>query len=368
MSVHCLKTILHNQQVAINAIVLGESPMPYAPSVTLPNGQSHIPQHYLQYQHSAESIQRIVHDIDFSDNTPVFAGEDHQGLYIQVGLIGRENYDRLNSVRPQKLVYGRKWRINADTPTSEIIQTVFLAIKKAREHEVRELLTLKDQSTGKISTPLSNHHDLALMANNRELLLASTPTEAIDEDMNIETIRRYFQGIQFGQRPIYVTDIEQRRKGQFIVDFKLGISTLARQLEGDLSEYDEAEFSVIVTKKNPSAMLYALMDTLISDSDQYVEEHFTYQGYARFSRRNDPAQISVLSIASRPYARDIHNQAFNPIFKQTNYDTDASRVPSIGTGKLASKNSALIGRYHELLGHMPVGYFLHTHQGLASQA
>lgn len=72
-------------------------------------------------------------------------------MYVQIGLIGRENYERGPAVRRRKLVYGRKWRLDADTPSSEILQTMYLAIQKAREHEVRELLTVYDAHSGATS-------------------------------------------------------------------------------------------------------------------------------------------------------------------------------------------------------------------------
>ena len=104
--------------------------MPQAPSVLLPNGNKVVPQHYLQFKQTLLSLREIINHIDEVPSTPIFADEDEQGMYIQVGLIGRENYDRGQYSRPHKLVYGRKWRIDSDTPTSEIIQTAFLAIKK----------------------------------------------------------------------------------------------------------------------------------------------------------------------------------------------------------------------------------------------
>ena len=55
-----------------------------------------------------------------------------------------------------------------ELPSSEIIQTAFLAIKTAREHEVRELFRLKER--GFTCTPFNNHHDLPLMAQHQSLL------------------------------------------------------------------------------------------------------------------------------------------------------------------------------------------------------
>lgn len=350
---------IHHLPQSHQQLVQGEVAMPHAPVVVLAHGQRFIPQHYLRYQHTALSIQQLVSDIDYAHNTPIFAAEDAQGMYIQVGLVGRENYDRHHHVRPQKLVYGRKWRINSDTPTSEIVQTVFLAIKKAREHEVRELLTLVDEQTAKTSTPFSNHHDLSLLAHHRDSVIqASTAPQLLDE----ERISSYLQNVRFGERDIEILGVEQRRNGSYLVDLALGQLPLARQVEGDMAEYEGATFTLILTKTTRAALLYALMDALIVHSDLHVENHFSYQGYLRFSHNNDPAQIAALSITSRPYARDARNHLFSAGFRHANYEIDASRVPHIGTGKLAQKNSLVIDSFTDLQGHLPMGYLSEQRQ------
>ena len=350
MTIHHLPQLQHT---ALTQLVQGESAMANAPFVTLANGHHFIPQHYLRYQHTAESIQQIISEIDYADNVLLFAAEDVNGMYVQVGLIGRENYDREHHVRPQKLVYGRKWRINSDPPTSEIIQTAFLAIKKAKEHEVRELLTLVDKASSKVSTPFSNHLDLPLMTKNKDFLQSR---QLKTSELNIRLVAEFLEGVTFGERKIVVDLVEQRRQSQYLVDVSLGELPLARQAEGHKDEFEGATFTLILSDATRSALLYALMDALNAHSDNHVENHFRYQGYRRFSRNNDPEKIAALSIASRPYARDSRNTGFNVGFKKANYDIDASRVPDIGTGRLAAKNSALIAGYAELQGHMPLGY------------
>ncbi len=125
------------------SLLHGEEPLTNAPIIELGNGKSCIPQHYLFYKHSLKSVEQIVALVDFDESYPVFACEDEKGIYVQVGVIGFDNYHRLSS--DKKIVYGRKWRIETQLPSSEIIQTIFLAIKKAREHEIRELFRLEVQ-------------------------------------------------------------------------------------------------------------------------------------------------------------------------------------------------------------------------------
>ena len=354
MTLHHLPShVTQHHHTALSQLTQGETAMANAPFVTLANGYSFIPQHYLRYQHNVESIQQIMADIDYADNALLFAAEDITGMYIQVGLIGRENYDRGHQVRPQKLVYGRKWRINSDTPTSEIIQTAFLAIKKAKEHEVRELLTLIDTSTAKVSTPFSNHLDLALMTKNQDFLQSS---QLKTSELNISVVAEYLEGVTFGERQIAVDLVEQRRQSQYLVDVSLGDLPLVRQAEGHKDEFEGTTFTLILSDTTRAALLYALTDVLIAHSDNHVENHFRYQGYRRFSRDNDPEKIAALSIASRPYARDSLNTRFNTGFKKSNYETDAARVPDIGDGSLAVKNRARIAAYVDLQGHLPLGY------------
>ena len=155
------------------SLLPGESPIENAPSVKLDNGGLCIPQHYLRYHHTRQSVERIILDIDYSDRYPVFVCEDDSGLYLQVGIVGYDNYAPRASQSGLKVVYGRKWRVEPQLPTSEIIQTVFLALKKAREHEVRELFRFHHRSGS--TTPFNTHHDLPLMSQNADLLAGICP-------------------------------------------------------------------------------------------------------------------------------------------------------------------------------------------------
>jgi hypothetical protein len=286
-----------NREALSATLAAGEVAMPHAPRVELPNGTSCIPQHYLSYQQTPQTISAIVADMHFDNHTPLFASADDHGMYLQVGMVGRENYDRSHVVRPQKLVYGRKWRIDADTPTSEIIQTAFLAIKKAREHEVRELLTIRDNASGKVSTPFSSHLDLPLMARNTDLVAAPDTHAQVPHTTRIAN---FLEHVRFGQRQIAVQDVILRPHGVTLVDLKLGTLPLARQAEGDLPEFNDLQFTVLLKTVNQSELLHEIIAAMVAHSDRQVDERFTYQGFARFSRTNAPLRIAQLSIATRP--------------------------------------------------------------------
>jgi len=358
MAIHSLHSF-PNREALSATLAAGEVPMPYAPSVELPNGTSCIPQHYLRFQQTPQTISAIVADLHIDNHTLMFASSDEHGMYLQVGLVGRENYDRTHALRPQKLVYGRKWRIDNDTPTSEIIQRAFLAIKKVREHEVRELLTIHDSISGKVSTPFSSHIDLPLMASNTDLVASSDHHAQAAHRVHIA---HFLEHVRLGQRRIAVQDVMPRPQCVTLVDLKLGTLPLARQAEGDLPEFNDLQFTVLLKTVNQSELLHEIMDAMVAHSDRQVDERFTYQGFARFSRANDPIRIAQLSIATRAYARDAANTKFTSVFKATNYAVDASRAPWLGQGRLAEKNRRMIDAHGpHLAGHMPKGYEPQAH-------
>lgn len=348
MSVHSLKLARHVSAKGSCA----ERPMPHAPEVQLANGSICTPQHYLQYQHTLASLQEIVAQISFSDSMPIFVDEDTNGLFLQVGIVGRENYERGDLIRPHKMVYGRKWRIEIYTPTSEVIQTAFLAIKKAREHEVRELLTLVDSGTGRHSAAFSSHHDLPLMARNPDLFETAGKEMAGD----IAGIRSCLGLIRFGQRAVLLMDCTTLKNGTHILELLLGDQSSARKIEADMLEFNQVELTLMCKRLSHAELLHEIMDNLIQISDRYVAEHFLYQGFARFSRNRDPFCIAKISIASRPYARDRANSRFSQVFLETNYQVDALRAPALGSGSLAKINLIKLEKYSPLIGHMPKGY------------
>ncbi|MGS2717261.1 hypothetical protein ACVBE9_03740 [Eionea flava] len=329
----------------------GETAMPYAPTVELPNGNTAIPQHYLHYHHTIDSIQSIIHDIHSLDLTPIFADEDERGCYIQVGIIGEENYDRSGGELPKKIVYGRKWRIEPTTPTSEIIQTAFLAVKKVWEHEAREFLTVKETNSNKTSALFSSHHDLPLMAHNADLI-----DQEIHHD-NSDDIHAFLSRVTFKNCTFVIDDILARPRN-IIVDIRLQPPenqhdiTLNNAKDGAVRFYT-FQASLVLDSLSPGALLYALMDALIAHSNRYIEEHFAYQGFTRFSRQNNPLSIAALSIASRPYSEHMQDNTFASTFEEMNYETDACRVPCMGSGKLADKNRQLIEQIEGLTGHLP---------------
>ena len=89
--------------------------MPLAPHVTLPDGTHWIPQQYLLYRHTQVSIAALLADIGPIKDMLLVGGYDENGLYLQVGTLGPDNYKRKQDVPARRLVYGRKWRIESCT-------------------------------------------------------------------------------------------------------------------------------------------------------------------------------------------------------------------------------------------------------------
>jgi len=333
-------------------VALGEYCLIAAPVVDLPNGQSCVPQHFYGYSHSLEGVEYILSQISFSKNYPIFCDEDDQGLFIQVGIIGRENYQRNNSKRSKKIVYGRKWRVEPNLPTSEVIQTVFLALKKAREHEIRELFTLKSQDTGKISTPFNSHHDLPLMAQFRSLFKSHQLTT---QSLTLESMQALLTLVLFDQTKIQCLDLIQRGNNQVLVDVIFHVGNKEQDLSIEFAELHGIECTLLLQKPTASELLYSLMDTLIQLSDRYVETHFLFNGFARFSREQNLQAIGEFSINTRSINEDKIDAKGKSLITEHNCSIDESRAPNIKLDQQKRRLAASFKNIETLEGFLPKG-------------
>jgi len=304
---------------------MGERPLQEAPVVTLANGNDCTPQHFFAFNHTLNSVECLISNIDFSSQYPVFVSCDNGGVFLQVGVIGYDNYQVNSPLPPKKVVYGRKWRVEGNLPTSEIIQTVFLAIKKAREHELREFVNLFDVASGKTSTPFNCHHDLPLMANNLELFEHKRNLDELS--FNKESLQLLLGNISVGSRSIALTNYMERSHDA-IIDLIIGEPGNDRY-QGEFSELDNLRITLVIERLNNNEFLHEFMGELVKISDRFVEEHFLYDGFARFSYQQDIISIGQFSIKTR----NIEDQSFNEdrkeVFRQHNGMIDATRVPMI---------------------------------------
>lgn len=323
--------------------------MPYAPSIKLGNGEECIPQHYLLYNHSIESVQRLILDIEFDDQYPIFVCQDLGGIYLQVAIIGFDNYQRLSKQRQQKIVYGRKWRVEAQLPTSEIIQTVFLAIKTAREHEVRELFRVRGDH--KISTPFNNHHDLPLMAQHSEHLALCGPAQVQAAEQAISPlaqINALLGQIRYDSAKLKAIKLVQHNSNCYLLDLQITPDSATK-----LPELRQETQTLLLNSLSENALYFQLMEFFLSMSARQIEENFSYQGFKRFSRNNNVAAIAELSLHLRDQQHLKSSGQFSEKFAQANYDTDKTRVPKIPQGKNGSKLRKQLTAFGDLLGQLP---------------
>jgi len=330
---------------ALSALQTGESAIKYAPQIQLSNGQSCVPQHYLRYSHCRESVEKIVLDIQYCDNYPIFVCEDKGGVYLQIGVIGGDNYPRNSTTHTNKLVYGRKWRVEPILPTSEVIQTVFLAIKTAREHEIRELFRFS--GVDKTSTPFNNHHDLPVLARLAEQV-SQTPAKLCRQaELHIK-----LQQLSYDHATLRLLEIQQRNNGSWILDIHI-VPTAATGLEELVRSTAPVIVSILLTTLCANQLYYQLMDSFIKLSERYIETNFSYRGFKRFSRDIDVLKIADLSLQLRQKPAP-SEQRFVKGLQQINYNTDETRVPILAKGALRDKLLLNLERFPELQGIMPL--------------
>ena len=316
--------MLNNNTIYSAPLNEGELPLEQAPVVTLANGNDCTPQHFFAFDHTLDSVEKLVSNIEFSANYPVFVSCDNAGVFLQVGVLGYDNYDRHHEYKPQKLVYGRKWRVENNLPTSEVIQTVFLAIKKAREHELREFVTLQDSVTSKTSTPFNCHHDFPLMAANHELFAIQLNKKQLD--FNEARVNELLEKLSMGGRKITLDGFHARARDT-ILDFTLGVPL--ENKTDEFTEFDNSQFTLVLKHGNLNELLHQLMHEFVQMSDRYVEENFLFNGFARFSRQQDIASIARFSIQTRSIDEQAFNELSKEFFRQHNVMIDATRVPVI---------------------------------------
>jgi hypothetical protein len=329
---------------ALALLDAAETPMPLAPCIRLANGKYCIPQHYLQYAQTVESVSAILNDIEAVADILLFCGQDEFGLYLQAGSVGHDNYKRKGEPGKRRIVYGRRWRIDTYIPSSEVVQTAFLAIKKACEHEVRELLTIHDPESGRTGTPFSTHLDLPLMARFPELVMRKA--NSVDQAV-LET---WLQDVRFDGRNIRLDEVAIRRNGNLVIDLVLAGAAPPRLRSGD----EQLTMTIVLRECSEASLVHEMMNALIRHSDRLVDEQFRYRGFARFSQNVDPARLAQLSVVTRSVG--LPDEQFELVRTALNYDTDTRRVPSLGAGKLADRNRHALLQEGELGGHMPVGF------------
>lgn len=326
----------------------GETPLPDAPSVSLDDGTNCVPQHYLSYHHDRLSIENIVAEIDFDKHYILFVDEDNSSIFLQVGIIGKDNYINVKHQKNYKIVYGRKWRVEPQLPSSEVIQTAFLAICKAREHEVRELFklkTLSDDGISCITSPFSCHQDLPLIANTEGLR-----SQANEKIWRFEKLQKIVSNVRYDHASIKLLRIEKLSNQEFLVKFEIKADKKTSLPE---ISHNKTAYHCVIDGLNENTLLFGIFDVLLGLSNRYVEEHFRFLGSPRFSRSNSIFKIARLSVSTRIHSQEAASHTFNETFANANYETDTSRVPNIFPGKLGKKIKTSLNSFVIDAGIMP---------------
>jgi len=322
-------------------LLSGEIAANNAPKAVLDDGRACIPQHYLKYQHTLESVEELILKLEYSDKYPVFVSQDEQGITIQIGIIGVDNYSSNRQSDAMKIVYGRKWRVEPQLPTAEIVQTVFLAIKKAREHEVRELFRFTNMD--KETTPFNTHHDLIMLINSKEQL--ERPTSAVSWGQ----LQSELDCISYDHASFTILDIENRHDKYWLVEIEVFAENMTK-----LPELRSNSLLVLVLEQlTLNALLYQLMAELIRLSDRDVDEHFTYSGVARFSHKNDIKVIADISAKTRGLHKAVHAAEFEKNWRNDNYLVDQSRVPQLKASELSTRIKRLLTSFNNIEGMLP---------------
>ncbi len=314
----------------------GETPLAYAPTIRLSNGDEAVPQQYLDVDRKLDNLSKVLNHISVPKGYQLFAGQDGACLYLIVGVIGKENYPRSAEIaQMDKMVYGRRWLIEPTTPTSEIVQTSLLAIKKVREHEVRELLTLRINNASHITTPFNCHLDMPLMAGNKFTLAKASALEVKAQLPHVK-----FAGYRFEIANTAVLG---------------GKRLFELQVLGRSSHFPELENSsitVVCEHLDKRDFLHQLIATLIARSDRYVEENIAFMDFKRFSHDLDPIELAKFSYQTRNV--EISDSRFEKGFEDMSYKVDASKAPLYNDGELGQKQRLLVASYKNLGGYLPL--------------
>lgn len=327
----------------------GETPLAYSPRVSVVSGACAVPQQYLSVERTLANLERVLAEIRVPPGFQLFAGQEGDILFLEVGIIGEENYPLHADFSTQpKIVYGRRWLIEATTPTSEVVQTALLAVKKAREHELREKFKLSSEQAG-WATPFNCHQDLPLMAAQQRAF--ETPHSSFLNEEQLSHLLAHVTVGQFGFRIDRCTPLA----GGFI--FELAPYLISTKLQGtassanDFPELLSGKLIVTCEQKTEAQFLHQLFSACLARSDRYVDEHFSFSGFHRFSHSISPVVIAQFSRMTRKLKPD--DDRFNKVFEDMSYRVDSAKAPTLNAGVLGEQQRAFIKRQPTLTGYLP---------------
>ncbi len=341
----------------------GETPLSFAPRINIEVGHSVVPQQFLDVNRSLQNVEAILAKINVPKGFLLFAGEERGLVYITCGVIGRENYIKHPHQRNEKkIVYGRRWLLEPTTPTSEVIQTALLAVKKAREHELREhIVFLLDEGgvegsqVKRRTTPFNTHMDLPLMASR----IAHNPTFFKTDGSRDWCVVSLLANIEIdGLLPVLerVHDVSCDRK---LYDIRLQFGEKEAEC---FAELQGKRLTLLCEEGTKTEFLHQLFNALLAISDATIDDTFEFDGFARFSRAICPSEMADFSYKTRNVVAQ--DQRFGQHFQDMSYRVDSSKAPAINAGDLGKSQQQMLNDEEQsngpLAGYLPHGYHSHS--------
>ena len=336
----------------------GEFSLPEAPAVTVFDRIESIPQQFFRVQRNLTQLENLLSQISVPFGFILFADELTNGYVVQIGIVGEENYPNSvvsaysnrqtgqNSCNDQaKIVYGRRWLIEESTPSSEILQTVLLAVQKAREHELREKLAVVFSNDGKQGTPFNSHQDAPLMRHvKREL--RSPLTEALDTQV---------ARLRFDDHAFSIVQETRLSHTRTAIELALNIPC-HRQSEFTkrFPEFEDRSLLVVCDPTQTNQLLHRIIEAMLAKSHRYASETITFSGFARFSNQINPVDLARFSYQTRRPAKV--STEFRRHFKRMSEQVDGDKVPSINANHLGAQQRALLDASGVRQGFLPHQY------------
>lgn len=330
----------------------GETPLPGAPTCESLDGLKVVPQQFLDVDRTLKSVERILNKISVPSPFLLFAGQQQSLVYLVCAVVGHENYPTKSAqALPAKIVYGRRWFLESSTPTSEVIQTALLAVKKAKEHELRESFKLKvvpnssENDKSVTTTPFNCHHDLPLMAVRRAQF------EQIESEFNlVETLEL----VKVDGLSLRLLETKNLSVGGTLYSIELGFAHESPKL---FKEFLKKSIVFVCAKNTKADFLHSLFDALLVLSDAEVDEAFAFDGFSRFSRRICPTEIGDFSHETRNLSLSISegSDTFLSTFEDMSYRIDSTKAPVFNADELGAKQRLFLRGIEEQSGSL-VGY------------
>lgn len=322
----------------------GVSKLHGAPELELRDGSQVVPGQFRQYRLTQDDVQNIVARTQLPPELIAWVGQDpgDRTPYIQMGIVGPDNY-KGRDTNPEKLVYGRRWRVEPELPEYEVMQTVFAAARDALSHEVRELFTIDGR------TPFSGHVDATLLGEIKRTGSVAVPDNPVVS--TLEDVQAVLSKAKFGGRKITLLEVERHpRSGRMSIVFETPPRPAGRPIPFVDGQVLEASATAAPgsSEIRGSDVLYALNEEFVRQGLRYLEESFRFDGEARFSHENDPRYLGAVSA----FTRHLSGEA-DGIGKATNSASEQQRAPVIAPGAATTAAVEKIGEHNPLLGFAP---------------